>query len=291
MLLIAFLILAPLIYFTPSLIQQVFSIFGDIRAINIAELIAGVFPFLSSNDTVYSILLNVNNLPGKFVSGFMDNIFSVVLNLPNILLQSFVFLFTFFFAVRDVDKMGVYFRGLSPFSKTTEKRFMREFRGITNSVILGQVLIGVLQGMALGLGLLLLGIPNVLTLTLITAIVSIIPVIGAWIIWAPLCIYLIISGDVTAGVILALYGGLFVSNIDNFIRPYLLSRSSQLPVVVGLIGTIGGLYFIGILGLVLGPLILAYALIIIDFYREGRLDELYRDERRGIRDYELNRYS
>jgi predicted PurR-regulated permease PerM len=291
MFLIAFLILAPIVYFTPSLIQQVFSIFGNIKGINFAELVATVFPFLSSNDTVYSILLNVNNLPGKLVSGFMDGIFSMVVNLPNIMLQSFVFLFTFFFTVRDVDKLGEYFKGLSPFSKATEKRFMREFRGITNSVILGQVLIGVLQGMALGLGLLLLGIPNVLTLTIVTAIASIIPIIGAWIVWVPLCIYLMTIGDVTVGIILALYGGLFVSNIDNFIRPYLLSRSSQLPVVVSLIGTIGGLYFLGILGLVLGPLILAYALIIIDFYREGRLDELYRDERRGVKDYEFKKHA
>ena len=73
-----------------------------------------------------------------------------------------------------------------------------------------------------------------------------------------------------------LYGALFVGTIDNLLRPYLLSRQSNLPISVSIIGTIGGLYFFGILGLIFGPLIFAYALIIIEFYRKGKLDELFR---------------
>ena len=73
-----------------------------------------------------------------------------------------------------------------------------------------------------------------------------------------------------------LYGGLFVSTIDNLVRPYLLSKRSNLPIALSIIGTIGGFYSFGIAGLILGPLILAYCLIILEFYREGRLDELFK---------------
>ena len=73
-----------------------------------------------------------------------------------------------------------------------------------------------------------------------------------------------------------LYGAIFVSTIDNLLRPYLLARSSNLPVALGVIGTIGGLYLFGIAGLVLGPLILAYGLILIDFYKQGKLNELFK---------------
>jgi len=78
-----------------------------------------------------------------------------------------------------------------------------------------------------------------------------------------------------AGILLFLWGILFVSTIDNFLRPYILSKRSNLPVVISVIGTIGGLYFFGIAGLLLGPLILAYVLIIIEFYQMGKLNELF----------------
>lgn len=285
--LIAFLIAMPAIYFTPKLIQQIFSIFERVKDIKIADTISTLFPFIAKDSTSYSLLANFNNLPGKVASSLIDTIIQMVLNLPDLLIQTFVFLFVFFFAIRDSHKFGAYFKEISPFSKATEKKFMKEFRGITNSVILGQVLIGLIQGITLGAGLWLLGVPNVLTWTIITTIASIIPMIGPWLVWVPVSIFLLIAGDTTGGIVLALYGGLFVSSIDNVIRPYLLSKSSQLPIVISLIGTIGGFYFLGILGLVLGPLILAYALIIIDFYKEGRLDELYRESKQGIKSYEI----
>jgi len=288
LLLLAFLILAPIIYFTPRLIEQVFALFEVVRQINIAELIVTFFPVVEPGSTAYSLIQNFNSVPAKFIGGFTDNIFSVFVNFPNLIVQGFVFLFTFFFAIKDSKKLGDYFNDVSPFSKATEKRFLREFRGITNSVILGQVLIGIVQGLALGICMWILGVENVLTWTLVTIIVSIIPIIGAWLVWVPLSIYLLLTGDSTSAIILALYSGLFVSNIDNILRPYFLSKTTKLPVVVSLVGTIGGLYFFGILGLVLGPLILAYALIIIDFYKEGRLDELYREsQHHSIGSYEI----
>ncbi|MGK0209255.1 MAG: putative PurR-regulated permease PerM [Patescibacteria group bacterium] len=289
---IGLLIILPLLFFTPIFIQQIFGVFDDIKSVNIAKAIVAVFPFIGDDTVAFSLLSNLNNMPGKFISSLVDGLLSMVLNFPNILLQTFVFLFTFFFALRDSDKLVAYFKQLSPFSTLTENRFMREFRVITNSVILGQVLIGLLQGLSLGLGMLLLGVPNVLIWTILTVIVSIIPVIGPWLVWVPLTLFLFVSGDTTSGVILALYSGLFVSNIDNVVRPYLLSRNSKTHLAINLAGTIGGLYFMGILGLILGPLILAYFFIIVDFYRQGKLDELYRDyhaPKPGLRSYELNK--
>jgi predicted PurR-regulated permease PerM len=290
LILITILFLAPIIYFTPVLINQMFNIFDIIKQINFAELITTFFPFLGKEGTAYSILLNLNNLPGKTLSSLMEYFFSIVMNLPQITLQILVFLFTLFYAMKDAERLKEYTTDISPFSKATERRFLREFRGITNAIILGQVVIGIIQGLTLGIGLWFLGVENVLSWTIITVILSIIPIIGPWLVWIPLSIFMISNGEITKAIILVLYGGLFVSNIDNVIRPYLLNRSVKLHVMVTIIGTIGGLYFLGIVGLILGPLILAYALIIIDFYREGRLDELYREikqNKTSIANYEI----
>jgi predicted PurR-regulated permease PerM len=218
---------------------------------------------------------NFNNIVGQLFSGFLNQFTDLFVNLPSIMLKFAVFLFTFFFAIRDSKTLSSYITKLSPFSKKMEIKIMTEFRGITNAIVFGQVLVGVIQGLALGIGVFILRIPNALTLTFIACLVSIIPLIGAWGVWAPVSAYLLINGQIFSGIFLALYGFFFVSTIDNFLRPYILSRRTSLALPVSIIGTIGGLYFFGIAGLLLGPLILAYALIIIEFYQKGRLNELF----------------
>lgn len=271
---IGLIIALPLIYFTPMLIRQVFSIYVSLQNVDLGSLVSSWLPSTIGSEFVTRAGYQINSSLGSLVSKFMNQFLGILVNLPDLLLKFVVFFFTFFFAIRDAEKISSYISSISPFPASMERKFKSEFRGITNSIMLGQVLIGVVQGLALGLGLLVLGVPNLLTLTVITMIVAIIPVLGVWLVWLPIVVILLINGNVTSGLILLFYGGLFVSSLDNFIRPYLLSKSSALPLGVSLIGTIGGLYFLGILGLVLGPLILAYALIVLDFYQKGKLNEL-----------------
>jgi len=272
MLALILVILVPIIYLTPVLVNQTFQTYVSIQNIDLAQVLQGFM----SKDTAAKVAINIDNLIGKTFSSFLNQFTDLLVNLPSIILQFAVFLFTFYFALRDSEELKAYLSTLSPFSESTEKKFMSEFRGITNAIVFGQVLIGIIQGLALGVGLFFLGVPGALTLTVLACIVSIIPILGSWLIWLPVAFLLLVSGQTFAGIFLLLYGALFVSTIDNLMRPYLLSRKSNLPVSLSLIGTIGGLYLFGIMGLIFGPLIFAYALIIIEFYRKGKLDELFR---------------
>ncbi|RMD45492.1 AI-2E family transporter [Candidatus Pacearchaeota archaeon] len=265
-------VIAPLIYFSPIIAKQTFDAFSSLQNIDFSKI------FLKYLDPNLARLLssNMENILAKIVSGFLQQLTELLVNLPSFLLKVAVFLFTFFFALRDSDELRDYIFELSPFSSSTEKKFMEEFRGITNAIVFGQVLIGIIQGIALWVGLFIIGFPRSIVLGLIAAIVSIIPILGTWLVWLPTGLLLLISGKVFDGVFVLLYGGLFVSSLDNLIRPYLLSRKSELPVALSVIGTIGGLYVFGLTGLILGPLILAYALIIVEFYRKGKLDELFK---------------
>lgn len=265
-------VIAPLIYFSPIIAKQTFDAFSSLQNIDFSKI------FLKYLDPNLARLLssNMENILAKIVSGFLQQLTELLVNLPSFLLKVAVFLFTFFFALRDSDELRDYIFELSPFSSSTERKFMEEFRGITNAIVFGQVLIGIIQGIALWVGLFIIGFPRSIVLGLIAAIVSIIPILGTWLVWLPTGLLLLISGKVFDGVFVLLYGGLFVSSLDNLIRPYLLSRKSELPVALSVIGTIGGLYVFGLTGLILGPLILAYALIIVEFYRKGKLDELFK---------------
>ncbi len=264
-------IVVPLIYLTPAIINQTFSTYVSIQNTDLSSIFRGFV----SEQTADAISIQLSSIIGKFFSSILSEFSNLLVNLPSLILKFAVFLFTFFFALRDSDKLKAYVSSLSPFSQATEEKLMKEFRGITNAIIFGQVLIGVTQGLALGIALFLLGIPKALILTVLAMILSIIPVLGSWIIWLPVSVILLITGRVFEGTFLLFYGALFVSTIDNLLRPYLLSKNSNLPISVSILGTIGGLYFFGITGLIFGPLVFAYALIILDFYRKGKLDELF----------------
>ncbi len=265
------LIAVPMFYVVPLLVNQAFETYVLIQNVNMNEVVGEFI----QGDISSTIAINLDNIIGQIFSGFLNQFKNILVNLPSILLLFAVFLFTFYFAIRDSNELKKYISTLSPFSDSTEKKFLKEFRGITNAIIFGQVFIGIIQGFALGAGLFFLGIPKTLILTFIASIVSMIPILGSWIVWMPVGLFLIFSGQTFNGIFLLLYGAIFVSTIDNLLRPYILSKQSNLPIALSVIGTIGGLYFFGITGLVLGPLVLAYVLIIIEFYQQGKLKDLF----------------
>jgi len=265
------LVVVPLIFLIPLLGRQIFEIYALLQNTNFTEIFSRLF----EGDLATTMAIHLDNIFSNIFPALVGGVSNFLKNLPIFLLQFAVFLFTFYFVVRDLDKLTDFISDLSPFSKSTEKKFLTEFRGITNAIVFGQVFIGIIQGLALGVGLLFLGVPKVLLLTVITCIVSMIPVLGSWLVWLPVGVILLATGKVFSGIFILLYGVFFVSLIDNFLRPYFLSRKSNLPIVLSVIGTIGGLLVFGIAGLLLGPLILAYVLIILEFYKQGKLNELF----------------
>jgi len=271
----AILLILPLIYLVPPLVKQLAQTYAMFQNFNFNAF----FQRFVEPSVAVNLARNLDNVIGRLFSTILNQFTAFVSQrLATSLLQMAVFLFTFYFVIKDMDKIKEYVLALSPFSRSTERKFLEEFRGITTAIILGQVLIGVIQGLAVGLGLFFLGIPNALTLTFIATIVSVIPVIGAWLVWFPIGVFLLLSGQIFQGIFLLLYGVFFVSMIDNFLRPYFLSRGSNLPLALSIIGTIGGLFFFGVAGLILGPLILAYVLIVLEFYKQGKLNELFKNQ-------------
>jgi len=274
--LIIILIFIPAWLIIPLLINQGFQAYSAIQKIDIGSQVVNFLSFIPYKQLLVSISSIINNLITKTFNPFLNELTNIILDLPNILLQFTVFIFIFYFAIKDSDKLSEYFLGLSPFSKNTEKELIEEFRRITNAIIYGQFLIGLLQGTLLGLGIWVLGVPNPVILTFVAIIASMVPILGSWLVWLPVSIFLLIGGKVVSGIILLLYGALFISIIDNILRFVFLSKSSRLNIPLSVIGLIGGLYTFGIVGLVLGPLILSYILVFISLYKEGKLHELFK---------------
>lgn len=274
-LLIVFIIFLPLWFILPLVLKQMFDIYLYAQNIDFLNIIKAVFPTLAETEFSKTLAGSLNTFISSLVKTALSSASQMFLDLPVLALKVVVIFFVLFFGMRDAELFKDYVKSLSPFSKATEKDLENKFKNITSSVIRGFVIIGLLQGILTGIGLFIFGVPQTLVLTIIAIFTSIIPVLGAWVVWVPAVIYLFISGKILMAIGLALYGGLFVSWIDNILRPYIVSKKTKISSAIILVGMIGGLLVFGILGFIIGPLILSYLLLVLDAYREKRFPSLF----------------
>jgi predicted PurR-regulated permease PerM len=262
-------ILVPTWFLMPILARQLFEVYLFLQNANFAEILKGIFsasPGLSAD-----FYASANNFLNKFATSLLTRSTSFILNLPTLLFHIMTIFLVLFFALRDGNELRDYVKSLSHLSPETEDILYKKFKYLTNSILFGQVIVGIVQGLVTGLGFLIFGVPNTLTLTIVTIFVGILPIIGPWLVWIPVDIFLFIDGRTGSAIGLLIYSLAIISWIDVPIRPLLLSKKAEINSGIVLLGMIGGLFVFGVLGLVLGPLILAYFLLILDFYRTKKL--------------------
>jgi len=273
--LLIILIVLPLWFLTPIAIDQSFKVYLSVQKIDFVTPLKTIFPSLFVSDEFSA---EIGGILSSFVtqtSNSLINYFSdLILNFPTLMLKLFVVLFTFYFVLRDQRKLLDYIKSLLPFGKEVQKKLFDYSKGITVSVIYGQVIVGIIQGFVLGIGLFIFGIPNALLLTLFAALAAMFPIIGTFVVWLPLVIYLFIAGSTFPAVGILIFG-LLSSSIDNLLRPLIVARRTSIHSSIILVGMVGGFFLFGILGLILGPLILSYLLVILELYRNKKSPELF----------------
>ena len=222
-------ILIPTIFVISSLVNQAINFYLLLQKTDFAKIVGEILPSLSTSSTLSSTFSgSLNTFIPTIISYFIGKVSSFVLNLPVILLKIFVAIFVFFFGLRDGKKGIEYIKSLSILSKENQDKFLKQFKDITNSVLLGHGVVGVLQGLLAGIGYFVLGVPYALVLTLLSIFGSMIPLLGTWIVWVPVDIYLFITGRTGAGLALLIYGFLVVSIIDNILRPLIVSKRARI---------------------------------------------------------------
>ncbi|MFH1500710.1 MAG: AI-2E family transporter [archaeon] len=269
-------IFLPFWFLFPLVAREIFSIYTMSQQIDFLSIINTILPQLSGDEALTrELVILFNNFVSKFANLIISEFSDTLLNLPNILLQMVVVLFVFFFTMRDAEKLKGYIKSLSPFNKRVEEEVSQQFKDITNSVIYGFVVAGIIQGLLTGVALFVLGVDNALLLTVLAILAGIFPLIGSWLIWFPVTVYLFFTGRVAAAIGLLIYGAIFVSSLDNFIRPYIVAKKVHLSSAIVFIGMIGGLIVFGILGLIIGPLIISYFMVILDAYRNKKFESFF----------------
>jgi len=164
------------------------------------------------------------------------------------------------------------FRVFVPFSPENSEQLKRRFRDVTNSTLIGILLIAVVQGAMIGGAFWVLGISDPLFWMLVTGLISILPVIGTGVIWGPAAIGLAMDGRWAAAILLAIWGVIGVGAADNVIRPMVYRRYARIHPMITLVGALAGLKYFGLLGILIGPLSLSYFFELIRMYRDEYLE-------------------
>lgn len=267
-------LILPFIALIPSTSKEVLTVYTSVTNFEIYPILEKVAPSMLENPQlateVQAAASHIKSALSKFILTLLQN---MILGIPAIIFGIIIFLFTFFFSLIESDKFNDYFSVFFPLSKKHQDKFHKKFDQVTNSILYGELIVGIAQGIIGGIAFYILGVPNALLLTILVALAGVIPVIGPWFVWIPADILLFINGQTGTALSLLIFG-LFVLNwVDTFLRPQIVSSKAEMNPAIALIGTIGGTYAFGVLGLLLGPLILAYLILLIEIYKDKDVDE------------------
>jgi predicted PurR-regulated permease PerM len=171
----------------------------------------------------------------------------------------FVMLFSLFFLLRDGKVLGQQLRELLPLPDHERERLMSETRDLVIASVGAGLAVAAAQGAIGGVAFWLLGISAPVVWGVVMAMCSLIPVVGAALVWVPTALWLLLSGDIARGIILILVGVLAISMVDNILRPLLLAGRTSASGLVVFLGLLGGASAFGFIGVVIGPIILVTA--------------------------------
>jgi predicted PurR-regulated permease PerM len=181
----------------------------------------------------------------------------------------FVMLYAMFFFLKDGGKVLKRILYYLPLSNEDEQRMLGRFVSVTRAMVKGTFLIGIVQGALAGVAFAVAGIPSAAFWGTVMAVLSILPGIGSALVWVPAVIYLFTVGSVGPAVGLLVWCVVVVGLIDNLMRPWLVGRDTQMPDLLILLGTLGGLYLFGAAGVLIGPIVAALFITVWELYGEA----------------------
>lgn len=176
-------------------------------------------------------------------------------------------LFLVYYLVREGPEFIVWIRETVPLPPHVTNDLIEKVDATTWGVVIGHISVALLQAIIAGIGLWAVGIPNVVFWTFVMAVLALLPLIGAFLVWGPAAAYLFVIDEVTAGILLAIYGLLVVSLVDNYARPILIDQQARLNPGVILVGVFGGVYAIGFTGLFVGPVVIGVLAATLETFR------------------------
>jgi predicted PurR-regulated permease PerM len=236
-----------------------------IRHLPILDRLPGIERVLPSSEQVMAKVGEVASATGSFL---VRSLAQVTRGTLGFFLQLFVVLYAMFFFLADgrmiLDRILFYM----PLPPEDETRLLEKFVSVARATLKGSLLIGLIQGALAGVAFWAAGVPGAAFWGTVTVVSSLIPAVGAAIVWIPMVIYLFLTGHNPAAVGLLLWSALVVSTIDNVLRPVLVGRDTRMSDLLVLLSTLGGIVLFGAVGFIVGPIVAALFVTVWHLYGE-----------------------
>lgn len=228
-------------------------------------------PFLGiTADSAKTDIIDAARRIGQEILGLSANFVGRTLTFA---LHFLLFLVALFFFLKDGAGMIAHIKYLTPLREEQQERILDTLSRISRSVLAGGFLVAALQGVAGGIGLAIVGFPALFWGT-VMGLSAFVPVLGTGLVWVPAVCVLLFTGDWKSAIFLALWCGIFVTSIDTFLRPYLMRDASGVPVLFLFLAILGGIQAFGIFGLLYGPIILTFAVVMLKIYADEYQEQL-----------------
>ncbi|NEX22825.1 AI-2E family transporter [Thiorhodococcus mannitoliphagus] len=212
------------------------------------------------------ILQQVGGAASLLSKLLLDWVSSATLGTVNFIFMAFVLLYSMYFLQMDGPRLIELILYYLPLKTSEERLMLEKFTSVTRATLKGSLLIGLLQGTLAGIAFAVAGIDNAVFWGTVMAVLSVIPNVGAALVWIPTVIILIAQGDVVTGVSLGLFCGLVVGSLDNVLRPILVGKDTKMHELMIFFSTLGGIFMFGLAGLFIGPLIASLLISIWEIY-------------------------
>ncbi len=173
----------------------------------------------------------------------------------------FVMLYVLYFLFRDGDRLSQSIARSIPLHPQHTRRLLTQFATVVRATVKGNIVVALVQGALGAIAFWFLGLPGAVLWGTIMAVLSLLPAVGAVLVWGPVAAYFFFTGEVVKGVGLTVWGALVIGLVDNVLRPILVGRDTRMPDYLVLVATLGGIVVFGLNGFVIGPVIAAVFLV------------------------------
>ena len=285
LLVIVVIVLLPMLLLAVSVAQEATAFYqrfrsGDISLAEYFQRVLGILPEWARGwieragmDDLGAVQRKLADAIGQSGQALTQRVFLIGQGTIEFVLNFFVMLYLLFFFLRDGKALAASAAEAMPLAPEHTRRILDQFAIVVRATVKGNIVVALVQGALGWLAFWFLGITGALLWGAVMAILSLLPAVGAGLVWGPVAIYLLATGSVLQGLGLVAWGVLVIGLVDNVLRPILVGRETRMPDWLVLATTLGGLAVFGLNGFVLGPVIAAVFIAAWRIFSEARREE------------------
>ncbi len=282
------LVILPLTLVTLSLVKEASAVYqqiqsGELDFLAYFKQMVAAMPQWLHGMLADMDLLDLSSLQQRVGAGALQGsqqIASRVLGIGQNTLEFLIgfglMLYVFFFLLRDGPGLVEQVRRALPLEAGHKSYLFEKFTTVVRATVKGNIAVAAVQGALGGLMFAFLGIQGAVLWGVVMALLSLLPAVGAAIVWLPVALYLILTGFLIKGVLLLAFGVLVIGLVDNLLRPILVGKDTEMPDYLVLVSTLGGISLFGLSGFVVGPMIAALFISVWDLYSNAPRDQVHR---------------